>query len=180
MITSRTVIGAHAYFFPNATAYTIPAAGTASRIAKPGSADPKWIDLGVSDWTFQNTGTTADFFAPAPGVRVLWDKIVTKKGLKLKGKLMEMQNLVWQLLLSAAALPSSPDAGGQFNPLEGDPVIRGWLQLQQFNQANVLINTMDVFVAITLPGDVQFGENPVDVDVEADVLFSTLNTGSLS
>lgn len=29
---------------------------------------------------------------------------------------------------------------------------------------------MDVFVAMTIPGDVQFGENPVDVDVEADKL----------
>ena len=121
-----------------------------------------------------------DFLAPAPGCRVLWDKVVTSKGLKLKGTLMEMQNFEWQLLLSTLALPKSPAAGGQYNPLEGEPLIRGWLQLQQYNQANELINTMDVFVAMTVPGDVAFGPNPVDVAVECDVLFSTLNTGQLT
>ena len=180
MLTARTVIGAHAYFFPASAAFTVPEAGAAGRNAKPGAADPAWIKCGVSDWTFQNTGTTVDFFAPAPGARELYDKVVTKKGLKLKGKLMEMQNLVWQLLLSTAVLPASPAAGGQYNPGEGDPVVRGWLQLQQFNQENVLINTMDVYVAMTIPGDVQFGENPVDVDVECDKLQSVLNTGNLA
>jgi hypothetical protein len=171
MLTARTVIGAHAYFFPAGIAYSLPdPGGTAGRSAKPGSDDPLWIDCGVADWTLQNTGTTVDFMAPAPGCRELYDK----------GKLMEMQNLVWQVLLSTAALPASPAAGGQYNPGEGDPVVRGWLQLQQFNQANVLINTMDVYVALTIPGDVQFGENPVDVDVEADKLQSIYNTGSLS
>jgi hypothetical protein len=180
MNTARTVIGAQAYLFPAGLAFTVPATGTAGRNSKPGAADTGWINAGVSDWTFVNTGKLTDFMAPAPGARVLYDKIVTSKGLKLKGKLMEMQNLTWQLLLSTLTLPNSPTAGGQYNPLEGDPVIRTWLQLQQYNQANALINTMDVFVAMTLPGDVQFGENPVDVDVEADVLFSTLNTGQLA
>lgn len=179
MITERLVIGAQAFFFPAGSAFTVPAAGTAGRSAKPGAADTGWIDLGKSDYKFKNTGTTVDFFAPAPGCRVLWDKITTKKGLTITGKMMEMQNLEWQLLLSAATLPTSPTAGGQFNPLEGDPVIRGWLQLQQYDQHNVLVNTMDVFVAATIPGDVDFGENPVDVDVQYDVLFSTLNTGNL-
>lgn len=180
MITSRIVVGTQAYFFPAGLAFTLPAPGTAGRAAKPGPTDPVWIDLGKSDYTFQNTSKTVDFFAPAPGCRVLWDKIVTAKGLKIKGKMMEMQNLEWQLLLSTAVLPASPAAGGQYNPLEGDPVVRGWLQLQQFNQTNALINTMDVFVAMTIPGDVSFGENPVDIDMECDVLWSALNTGQLS
>lgn len=180
MQTQRVVIGAQAFFFPAGVAFTVPTNGTASRTAKPGAADTGWINCGVSDWTLQNTGATEDFFAPAPGARVLWDKITTKKGLKLKGKLMEMQNLTWQLLLSTLQLPASPAAGGQYNPAEGEPVVRGWLQLQTYNQANVLLNTMDVFVAMTLPGDVAFGDAPVDVDVECDVLFSTLNTGNLA
>lgn len=180
MNLKRIVIGAQAFFFPAGTAFTVPAAGTASRTAKPGAADTGWINCGVADWTFQNTSESEDFFAPAPGVRVLWDKVTTKRGLKLKGKLMEMQNLTWQMLLSTLALPTSPTAGGQYNPLEGDPVVRGWLQLQQYNQDNVLVNTMDVFVAMKIPGDVSFGDKPVDVDVECDVLFSTLNTGNLA
>lgn len=180
MTTKRLVIGAQAFFFREGLAFTVPANGTAARTAKPGAADTGWLNCGVSDWTFQNTSKTEEFFAPAPGCRVLWDKITTAKGLKLKGKLMELQNLSYQMLLSTTALPASPAAGGQYNPLEGDPVVRGWLQLQQYNQDNVLVNTLDVFVAMTIPGDVAFGDKPVDVDVEADVLFSTLNTGSLA
>ncbi|MBI5692582.1 MAG: hypothetical protein HZC55_21075 [Verrucomicrobia bacterium] len=180
MNKARTVIGAHAFFFRDGAAFTVPAAGTCGRAAKPGAADPAWLDLGVSDWTLTPQNKTSDFMAPAPGARVLYDKITTAKGLKLKGKIMELQNLTWQLLLGTLALPASPAAGGQYNPLEGDPVVRGWLQLQQYNQANTLINTTDYFVALTLPGDVEFGENPVDVNVEADLLFSTLNTGTLA
>ena len=179
MNTERLVIGAHAFFFRSGAAFTVPEAGVASRTAKPGAADPKWINLGVSDWKFRNTGETEDFDAPAPGRRVLWDKITTKAGLKLSGTLMELQNLTYQLLLSTSTLPDAGTAGGQFNPLEGEPIVRGWLQLQQYDQHNVLLNTMDVLVAMTIPGDVDFGKGPVDVDVECDVLFSTLNTGNL-
>ncbi len=179
MNKARTVIGTHAFFFPDGAAFTIPAAGTAGRAAKPGAADPAWFDLGVSDWTAAPQNKFSDFMAPAPGARVLYDRIATAKGLKLKGKMMEMSNPTFRLLLSTLNLPLT-GVGGQYNPLEGDPVLRGWLQLQQYNQANSLINTVDVFVALTVPGDVEFGENPVDVNVEADVLFSTLNTGTLA
>lgn len=180
MILARTVIGARAFFFPNGVAFTVPSSGTASRSAKPGAADTAWIDLGISDWSLTNTGKTEDLMAPSPGARILYDKIVTAKGLKLKGKIMELQNLQLQLLLSTLVLPTSPTAGGQYNPGEGEPVLRGWLKLQQYNQANTLINTLDVFVAMTLPGDVAFNDKPVDIDVEADMLWSTLNTGTIT
>jgi hypothetical protein len=180
MVTKRTIIGAHAFFFPAGAAFTVPSAGTSGRAAKPGSADTGWLDCGVSDWDLVPKNEVDDFYAPMPGARVLYDKITKKRGLKLKGKLMEMQNLSWQMILGTLTLPNSPAAGGQYNPLEGDPVVRGWLQLQQFDQGNVLINTMDVFVALAVPGDVSFGDAPVDVTVEADVLFSTLNTGTLT
>jgi hypothetical protein len=180
MNQTRTLVGAHGFFFPDGAAYTIPGAGTASRTAKPGGADPAWLKTGTADWTFAPQNTTIDWHAPSPGARQLYDKLATKRGLKLKGKWMEMSNLVYRMLLGTAANFPLTGAGGQYNPLEGDPVIRGWLQLQQYNQANALINTMDVFVAMTIPGDVEFGENYVDVNVEADVLFSTLNTGTLA
>lgn len=180
MNKARTVIGTHAFFFPDGSAFTVPGAGTSGRAAKPGAADPAWFDMGVSDWTKSPQNKFSDFMAPAPGARTLYDKITTAKGLKLKGKVMEQSNLTWKLLLGLASAFPLTGAGGQYNPLEGDPVIRGWLQLQQYNQLNALINTVDYFVALTVPGDVEFGENPVDVNVEADVLFSTLNTGTLA
>jgi hypothetical protein len=179
MNKARTVIGAHGFFYPEGAAFTVPGAGTTARTAKPGAADPAWFDIGVSDWGFAPNNKIEDFMAPAPGARVLWDRITTAKGLKLKGKWMEMSNLVYQMLLATLTLPNSNTAGGQYNPLEGDPVVRGWLQLQQYNQANVLINTLDVYVAMEIPGDIAFDDKAVDVQVEANVLFSTLNTGTL-
>ena len=180
MIQSRKVIGAHALFFLSGAAFTLPAPGTASRTAKPAATDTGWFDFGVSDWDIGNTGKTVDLMAPAPGARQLYDKITTSKGIQLKGNVMEMSNLVWQLLLSSGALPASPTAGGLYNPLAGEPVIRGWLKLQQYDQGDVLLNTMDVFVAMTLPGDVKFAEAPVDFAVVCDSLYSTLNVGTLA
>lgn len=179
MNQARTLIGAHAFIFPAGLAFTVPAAGTSSRTAKPGSADPDWYDCGVSDWGISPNNKIEDFYAPAPGRRVLWDRLATSVGAKLKGKLMEMSNVTYQLLLATAALPLT-GAGGDYTPLSGDPVLRTWLQLQQFNQANLLINTLDLFVAIELPGDVPFDDKYVDVQVEANVLFSTLNKGTLT
>lgn len=178
MDKQRIIIGAHAFGFPAGAAFTVPGAGTSSRTAKPGSADPAWFDFGVSDWAIVPKNEIVDFDAPSPGARVLYDRLTVRKGLALKGKLMEMSNIVYQMLL-ASALPLT-GVGGQYNPTDGDPVVRMWLQLQQFSQANVLINTMDVFVAMEIPGEVAFAKEHVDVDVEANVLFSTLNTGTLA
>jgi hypothetical protein len=179
MNKARTVIGAHGFFFPDGVAFTVPGAGVTSRTAKPGAADPAWFDVGVSDWKFKPNNKVEEFKAPAPGARVLWDLITVEKGLTLTGKWMEMSNLVYQMLLGTLTIPLT-GAGGQYNPLEGDPVVRGWLQLQQYNQANTLLNTLDVFVAMQIPGDIAFDDKLVDVEVEAKVLFSTLNTGTLA
>lgn len=179
MNKKRSVFGTHAFFFPDGVAYTVPGAGTCGRAAKPGAADPAWFDLGVSTWGKQPTHKIEDFDAPAPGRRQLYDKITTRVGLTLKGKMMEISNVMYQMMLATAQLGLT-GAGGQYNPLEGDPVVRGWLQLQEYNQENVLINTTDYFVAMTIPGDVTFDDKLLDIDVEAAVLFSTLNTGTLA
>ncbi|MDP2136363.1 MAG: hypothetical protein Q8J74_00780, partial [Candidatus Didemnitutus sp.] len=102
------------------------------------------------------------------------------RGLTMKGKLFEIQNLIWQMLFGTLDLAASPAAGGQYNPLEGEHTIKGWLKLQQYGQDNAIINTGDLYVSMKISSDVAMGENAVDVDVEAKVLFSTLNTGTLA
>ena len=180
MIQGRRVIGAHALFFPSGVAFTVPSAGTAGRAAKPGAADTGWIDLGIADFDLAPDNKTQTFYAPAPGARVAYDRITSQRGLKIKATLMELSNISLQMVLAAAQLPTSPTAGGQYNQLSADPVLRGWLKLQQYDQSNTLINTLDSWVAMVVTGDVKFGDKEVDVSVEADVLWSTLNTGSLS
>ena len=180
MNRSRIITGAAAFFFPAGKAFTVPSAGTSSPTAKPGAADTGWVNLGEADWTLTPDVQTEPFYGASTGRRVLIDKIVTRQGLKLKGKLMEVQNLTWQMLLGTLALPDSPAAGGQFNHMEGDPILRGWLQLQQRTPGGTLLVTHDLYVAMMVPGDVVFGDKPLEIDVEAEMLFSTLNTGSLA
>lgn len=180
MNKARTVVGAHAFFIPEGAAFTSPEAGTVGREEKPDNEEVTWFNLGVGDWAFAPQNTIEDFIAPAPGMRQLHDRIATKVGLKLKGTWKELSNLVYQLLLATATLPNSPTAGGQYNPMEGDPVVRGWLNIQQYNQKNVKINTLEVYVALTIPGEIAFDDKLIDTQVEADVLQSTLNTGTLT
>ncbi|QYM80288.1 hypothetical protein K0B96_06645 [Horticoccus luteus] len=180
MNTARKVIGSHAFFFPDGAAFTVPnPGGVCGRNLKPGATDTGWFDLGVSKWKHSPTHKIEDFDAPSPGARMLYDRIVTRKGKKLSGTLMEMSNLTWQLLMASQELPLT-GAGGQYNPLAGDPLIRGWLQLQDYDQHNTLIGTTDYFVSLELPGDVEFGDSALDIGVDAYVLFSPLMTGSLS
>jgi hypothetical protein len=182
MNLARKVIGAHAFFFLDGAAFTVPANGTASRTAKPGATDTGWIDLGEGDHAISPNSKETEFMAPSPGVRQLKDIITTARGLKIKSKLMEMQNLSYQMLLATLVLPTSGNnvAGGQYNPLEAEHRVKGWLKLQQYDERNVLINTLDVYVSGKVASDVAFGDQPVDIDIEWDVLFSTLNTGTLT
>jgi hypothetical protein len=180
MILQRKVIGAHAFAFLDGVAFTLPSAGTASRTAKPGATDTGWIDLGEGDHSIEPNSKESEFMAPAPGMRVLKDVITTSRGLKIKSKLMEMQNLTYRMLLGTLTLPVSPTAGGQYNPLEGNHRLKAWLKLQQYGEDNVLLNVLDVYCSGKISGAIAFGDSAVDVDIEWDVLFSTLNTGTLS
>jgi hypothetical protein len=69
-------------------------------------------------------------------------------------------------------------ASTQYNPLEG-VTKRGWLKIQQYDQSDTLINTVDVYVYLTIERDTEFGEKEVEIEYSADVLHSTLNTGTL-
>ena len=179
MNKKRIVVGSHAFFFPAGAAFTKPAAGTASSTAKPNGEEPLWFDLGVSKWKRANTSKVEEFIAPSPGVRMLHGHVTTFKGEKWTGTMMQMTNLVWGLMMQAADVPLT-GAGGQYTPLGGEPVIEGWLQLHHYNQFNELIDVADRFVGLQITGEVEFGDTPLDVPVEASTYFSTLNTGTIS
>ena len=180
MIINRTIVGAHVRLFPDGLANTLPTVSTASRINLPGPTDPAWLDVGVSDWDITNASKTEDFMAPSPGARVLYDEITVSRALTIKGKLMQLQNLVYQMLLGTGTLPESPTAGGAYVPLAGEATIRTWVELKQYNQANSLLNTFYGFMSMRIPSDVKFDDKPVDVAVEAKLLYSTLNGGTLT
>jgi hypothetical protein len=180
MNLARIVVGSQSKFFPEGVAFNIPAAGTCSKTAKPGIADTGFLDLGPIKWNKKNTSKTEVFLAPNPGGYVAEDEIPLSRGMTLSGKLEKQSNFAYQLALQTTALPVSPTAGGVYNPLSGPPAVRGWLHVQEYNQYDVLINTVDYWVSLKLAGDTNNDDKPAETPVEATVLFSTLNVGTLT
>ena len=180
MITKRIVIGSLSQLFLEGTAFTVPTSGTASGTAKPGITDTAWISAGPIKWAKSASSKTEEYMSPQPGAYVVEDEIVLSKGLKLKGKIEKQSNLAYQLALATAAMPVSPTAGGVYNPLAGSPVVRAWLHIQEYDQNNSLVNTVDYWVAIKASGDTNNDDKAAETPIEATVLYSTLNVGTLS
>jgi hypothetical protein len=177
-LTQRTIIsGAHAFFFRDGDAYTVPGAGTASRIAKPGPTDPVWISLGVlEEATVSIDGQDIKIFAPTPGRQRLWDVITTKDELMIKFSAAELSAFMIETLFRTLALTG---ASTQFNPLEGKTK-KGWLKFQAYDQADAQLLVLDVFAVLKITGDVNFGGGELaKCQFEALTLHSTLNTGTL-
>lgn len=177
MTTGSVIIGNHGFFFRDGASYTVPSSGTAGRSSKPGAADTGWIDLGIlSELNVQHDREAREVYAPTPGVLRLYDVIETKRMLKLTMTCMEMSPLAFELIFGTLALTS---ASTQYNPLEG-VTKKGWLKVQQYKQDDSIVNTIDVYVQIKVTGEINFGENIVTIPIEAVVLHSTLNTGTLT
>jgi hypothetical protein len=171
MNTAAIIAGNHAFFNPES--------GTSSRSLKPAANASTWVDLGIlSEVTVQHEREERDIFAPTPGVLRLYDVLETKRQLNINLTAQEMSEKAFEILWGTA-LPTAGTPMTQYNPLEGS-VKRGWLKLQQYGQADTNFNTVDVWVAMKISGEVSFGENIVSVTFEARVLHSTLNTGTIA
>lgn len=176
MNTGYKQLGSHAFFFREGDAYTVPSSGTCSRTTKPGPTDTGWIDFGViSGFDIDAQSELKEKYAPVPGRLVLYDVHETKRKIAIKFKAEQLSPLAWELMLRTLALSS---ASTQYNPEEG-VVKKGWLKFQQYDQDNTLVNTTDVWVHLKAKGQ-PLGNDTTEVDVEALVLHSTLNTGTLA
>lgn len=176
MNTGSRILGNHGFFFRDGAAYTVPSSGNASRTAKPGATDTGWIDIGIVTAVKPERQSDAqEVWAPTPGVLRLYDIIRTKQKLSFTLNLEEVSPLSWELLFNTAALTSGST---QYNPCEGAQK-KGWLKIQQYDQADALFNTLDVYVEVEVQ-NAEFGEGVVRLELKASVLHSTLNTGTLA
>lgn len=185
MNVKRIVVGSQSIFFPEGAAFTVPSAGTAGVAAKPDVTDPAWVSAGAIKWKKKPTGKTETYMEAAPGAYVATDEINLSRGVTYVGSLEKQSNLAYQLALQArtnagANLPNSPTAGGQYNPLAGGPAIKGWLHVQEYDQNNVLVNTVDLWVSIKAANDTNNDDKAAETPIEATVLWSSLNSGTLS
>lgn len=171
-------ISTHGLFFPAGKAFTVPGAGTCGRQAKPGASDPAWINLGqIKVSKDKQESTKIDRWASVPGRRVLYNRKRVKRILTHKLTLQEFSPLIAQLLFGTLPLDG---ASTQFNAGSGADV-QGWLKLQRYDDATGGLRIiLEHFVDLELTNELDFtGEEFVDADIEATVLHSTLNTGSL-
>jgi hypothetical protein len=184
MIQQVEILGAHAWFFRDGAAYTVPGAGNASRTAKPGATDAAWLDLGIVDIGLSPKSDEKEIWRPAPAVKELEDVIPYKRQLDVKIKKQELNNLDFELIFASLALPLS-GAGGQFNPLELQAAsVKGWLKIQYYGRqsardGSAALLTADLYVMLKYDGDFEPGEEPVEPQLVARVLRSPLNTGNL-
>lgn len=171
------VIGSHAFFFRDGDSFSLPAPGTAGRTSKPGATDTGWVDLGIiSASSDQREAEEIQVFAPSPGRKRLYDVIETKDNLTLKFTCDEIGPFGMEMLYKTLKLTT---ASTQFNPLEG-ATKKGWLKLQRYNQDDTQVLVLDLFVHLKVAAEVAFSADGLaQVQFEAKVLHSTLNTGTL-
>lgn len=172
------LLGAHAFFFRNGDAFTVPGAGTCGVASKPGPTDTGWIELGViQECNISVASEKIPVWIPSSGSLRKSSTLVTKREIKVTIKVGQFGPFAIEMLFGTLALTSGST---QFNPLEGGNHV-GWLKLQCYDQSDVQRLVVDLWVNLEVSGDVAFdGASLVSVTMEADVNHSTLNTGSLA
>lgn len=185
MIQQVEILGAHAWFYRDGLAITVPGAATSSRTAKPGATDPLWRDFGICNVGLSPQMEEKEIWRPAPAVKELEDVIAFKRGMTFKIKKQELSNLDWELIFGSLVLPDDPTAGGQFNPFElQGATVKGWLKLEYFGRqsgraGNNPLMSLDQYCMLKYDGDFEPGDEAVEPQLIARALRSTLNTGSI-
>jgi len=176
LTSAARVVSNHVWFFRDGDAYTVPSSGTCGRESKPGAADTGWIKLAeVKQLGVTHEKEEHERFIPSPGKKVRYDVLESKRSINVSFTLDEVQAEGVEFLFGTLALT---DSSTQYNPLEGTTK-RGWLKIQQYDQDDVLLNTVDLFAHLKVNGEAAFGDSPAEFAFEGKALHSTLNTGTL-
>lgn len=170
--TRPIALGTVARFFREGADFTLPDPGVAGRNSLPSAANTGWTDLGViSDVSDVPEREELEVFAPVPGKKVLYDVVPTKAQLTIRLTLQEYGPLALELTQQSEALTGSSES---FTPLASDGV-KGWLEVQRHDQKNQKV--YECYYFCYLKGGETSEEGLASVQVEARVLYSTLNGG---
>lgn len=170
------VIGNKLRIFREGDAFTLPTSGTAGQESKPGSSDTGWIDVGdVLEFGVNPQRETREVWGPSPGQLKLKDIIETKRRLTLSLTLQDLGPFAIELLFGSAALDATST---NYTPLSAGEK-RAWVEIKQRDNTDTLVNTVTVFCALKVSGEVKFNDQLASVPVEAEVLYSSLATGVL-
>jgi hypothetical protein len=175
-IAHRSLAG-HARLFKAGKAFTVPTPGnTADAAHLPGPTDVGWVDLGHLDLKVKPTVTTDEIKgAPAgSGKVVLLDVVETSRVLVHVLHLHELGDLQFELAFGVDLSDVAP--GGTYTP-NSAKAAKGWLEVTEMDQDNNVINVHTGWVYLKPPSELDHAEKHVECDVEASVLYSTLNQG---
>lgn len=169
-------VGSHVLWMPDGTAFTSPAPGTSGRESKPDADETEWLDLGyISAIELDPQQEEKEVYAASPGQLRLVDVVEIKRGLNMTVTLEEVGAFVMQLAFKSLALQEGAGAQ-QYNPTEGSTV-KGWMKVQQYDQADASYNTVDLYVYVRLNSALNLGDDVVRPQLFCRLLQSTLNTG---
>jgi hypothetical protein len=172
------IIGNHVYFFRDGLAFTQPAAGIASRTAKPAMNDAGWLEFGkVDKLSLTHDKDEKEIYAPSPSLLELDDVLVNKRKTTIKFDTQELSELCFELAFGSQ--PADVESG-EYNPGAGQ-TIKGWLHIEQFGPDSdvVPVNRVDIYSYLSLSGDLTFDDNAIKTSIQALRLRSTLNAGTL-
>lgn len=175
------ILGNHAYFVLDGSAYTIPTSGTSGRAAKPGASDTSWADLGIiAELDVEpKTGVKDEIFAPAPGKIVKYDEVASKHEIDVTIKLEQVTLFALQLLFKTANLSGSSNV--QFNQIAATNMpFKGWLKVEKYDQGDNQFLTFDQYGVFELKSAVKFDDKHAQFELEVRGLWSTLNTGNIN
>lgn len=172
------ITGAHVWFAREGESFTIPQSGTVSKTAMPGSTDTVWAYLGtIKEASIEGSSDDVEVWKPAPGVVVLDDVIQVKPQLKITFTVAELGPTGLELIFRTNKLTTGST---EFTPLAVGGGIKGWLQLQVYDQTDSNIVTTVTYVLIKTTGGIKSdGASLCEVQLEARVLYSALNNGGL-
>lgn len=174
------ILGKHAWFFREGSAYTVPEAGTCAVESKPDASDPAYIDLGaIEEWEDDvSGGTDIEVWRPSPGQLRLKDIIEVKPKMMVKFTTGELGPLAVESLYRTSQSIDTETL--QFNPLSGR-LRKGWFHTQLYDQDDNLKISMDLWGRLKCTGGMKSAEGTlVKPTWELLVLYSSLNTAALA
>lgn len=186
MNAAPRIIGNHAYFFKDGGNITVAAddgseAGASSRTNKPAANDPLYFEIGKIDkLTGKHQKDEKTVFAPNPCRLEPYDVLVNKRQISVEFDTQDLSALVFELLFGFNPANMGDDGSGQYNP-DTEGAIKGWLHIEQFGPDSDVtpVNSVDLYVYLSLSGDVTFDDNVVKTTISALKLTSSKNTGKL-
>lgn len=180
LIPAQISLFTHPMFARKGGTFTVPSSGTVSETAKPGGGDTIWTagNFGpCEEFKLAPESEQAEIMGGTPGGLVLINKITLAKRLKLSFTSQQLDSISAQAMFGTLALTSS---GGQANPLEGDPMLKGWLKFQGYDDQGNQKMVFDAWGCLKVTDlDPWSGKNPFKAKFEFEVLYNTLNTITL-